>query len=173
MQKEKDHIEELNKTLAAVCGLYCEACSLFIGTNEDPARLLRIAKQFHVSEEAAKCYGCRSTKRGPYCENCKMFSCAAERGIDFCNECAEYPCSDLKQFQSEMPHRIELWDDLEHIKIFGCKHWLESIQNNYSCPQCGCINSTYDSKCRKCGKEPSCEYVARHKETIETYMKHR
>ena len=46
MQKEKNHIEELNKTLAAVCGLYCEACSLFIGTNEDPARLLRIAKQF-------------------------------------------------------------------------------------------------------------------------------
>jgi len=62
MQKEKNHIEKLNKTLTAVCGLYCEACSLFIGTNEDTDRL----------------------------------------------------------------RRIELWDDLEHIKAFRYEHWLKN-----------------------------------------------
>jgi hypothetical protein len=30
---------ETGKNLAAVCGLYCEACSLFIATKEDPERL--------------------------------------------------------------------------------------------------------------------------------------
>lgn len=162
---------ELDKNLAAVCGLYCEACTLFIATNEDPARLKGLAARFQLSEEAIRCYGCRSDKRGPYCEKCKMFSCAAERGIDFCVECKEYPCTDLKQFQSERPHRIELWDDLEQIKVMGYKHWLKNIRGNYTCPKCQSINSAYDLKCRTCGEEPSCSYAAKHKHAIEQVLK--
>jgi len=173
MQKQEKHSGESDKTLAAVCGLYCEACTLFIATKEDPERLKGLAKRFQLSEEAVKCYGCRSAKRGPYCEKCKMFSCAAERGIDFCVECAEYPCGDLKQFQSEMPHRIELWDNLEQIGAVGYEQWLKDIRWNYTCPQCRSINSAYDSNCRKCGEEPSCDYVAKHKLAIETYLKNR
>jgi len=91
MQKNDNHSGEADKRLAAVCGLYCEACTLFIATKEDPARLKEMAARFQISEEEIKCYGCRSDKRGPYCEICKMYGCAAERGIDFCVECAEYP----------------------------------------------------------------------------------
>jgi hypothetical protein len=47
MQKEEDHYQELDKKLAAVCGLYCEACSWFIATNEDHERLKRLAAQLH------------------------------------------------------------------------------------------------------------------------------
>ena len=171
MQKKENHSGEIDKKLAAVCGLYCEACTLFIATKEDPARLKGLAVRFQLSEEAIKCYGCRSAKRGPYCEKCKMFACAAERGIDFCIECAEYPCNDLKQFQSERPHRIELWDDLERIRAIGYKHWLKEISENYTCPQCRSINSAYDLKCRKCSEEPSCRYVAKHKQAIEQTLK--
>jgi len=173
MEKEENFPGESDKTLAAVCGLYCEACTLFIATKEDPSRLKGLAARFQLSEEAVKCYGCRSAKRGPYCEKCKMCSCAAEREIDFCVECANYPCDDLKQFQSEMPHRIELWDDLEQIRSVGYKEWLENVRGNYTCPQCRSINSAYDSKCRKCGEEPSCDYVAKHKQAIERYLKNR
>ena len=42
MQKEKN-FKKPDKTLAAVCGLYCEACSLYIATKEDPARLTALA----------------------------------------------------------------------------------------------------------------------------------
>ena len=171
MQKKENHSGELDKNLAAVCGLYCEACTLFIATMEDPIRLKELAARFQLSEEVMKCYGCRSSKRGPYCETCKMSACAAERGIDFCFKCVEYPCNDLKQFQSERPHRIELWDDLERIKNIGYKHWLKEIKENYTCPQCQSINSAYDLKCRKCGEEPSCDYVAKHKEAIEQVLK--
>ena len=173
MQKEENHFGEMDKKFAAVCGLYCEACSWFIATTEDAERLKRLAAQLHFSEEDSKCYGCRSDKRLPYCEKCKMFACAAKRGIDFCSECEEYPCDDLKQFQSAMPHRIELWVNLERVKSIGCKHWLKEIRENYACPRCRIINSAYDLKCRKCSEEPSCNYVAKHKQVIEQYLKNR
>jgi hypothetical protein len=173
MQKEEDYSEESDKKLAAVCGLYCEACSWFIATNEDRERLKRLANQLHFSEEESKCYGCRSDKRLPYCEKCMMSACAKERGIDFCSECDEYPCDELKRFQSAMPHRIELWVNLDRIKSVGHKQWLKEIRGSYTCPQCQTINSTYDLKCRKCGEEPSCNYVAKHRQVIEQYIKNR
>jgi hypothetical protein len=173
MQKEENCSMESDKKLAAVCGLYCKACSLFIATTEDPARLKMMAERFKLSEEAVKCYGCRSAKRGPYCEICKMSACAAERGLDFCIECSEYPCDDLKQFQSAMPHRIGLWDNLKRIRAIGYERWLKETEGNYTCPKCLTINSTYDLKCRKCGKEPSCDYVAKHGQAIEQFLKNR
>jgi hypothetical protein len=153
--------------------LYCEACSWFIATTEDPEKLKRMAAQMNLSEEECRCYGCRSDKRLSYCEKCKMSACAAQKGIDFCSECEEYPCDDLKQFQSAMPHRIELWDNLARIKAVGYKQWLKEIRGNYTCPQCKTINSTYDLKCRKCGEEPSCDYVAKYKQEIEPFMNNR
>jgi hypothetical protein len=171
MDKEENRSEEFNKNFAAVCGLYCRACSWFIATTEEPERLKRLAAELNYSEEESKCYGCRSEKRLLYCQKCKMFACAAERGINFCSECEEYPCADLKQFQSAMPHRIELFDNLEQIKSNGYKKWLKEIRQNYICPRCQTINSTYDQKCRKCGEKPSCNYVAKHKLSIEQYLK--
>lgn len=173
MQKEEDGVRESDKKMAAVCGLYCEACAWFISTTEDPERLKRLAAQRNWSEKESKCYGCRSGQRLPYCEQCKMFACAAERGIDFCSECKEYPCNDLKQFQSAMPHRIELWDNLDRIKSVGYKQWLKEIKGNYTCPQCQTLNSTYDLKCRNCGEEPSCNYVANHRQAIKQYLENR
>ncbi len=173
MQKDERHVEEKDKNLAAVCGLYCEACSWFIATREDPERLKRLAAQFNYSGEESKCRGCRSDKRLPYCGQCRMFTCAVEKGIDFCSQCDEYPCADLKQFQSAMPHRIELWANLERVKAVGYKQWLKEMKQRFTCPGCGVINSTYDLKCRRCGEEPSCDYVARHGTAIRQYMKSR
>lgn len=163
-----DHAND--KTMAAVCGLYCEACSWFISTAEDTERLIKLAARFNWSAEEGKCYGCRSGKRLPYCEKCKMFACAAKRDIDFCGECEEYPCDALKQFQEAMPHRIELWANLDRIKAVGYRQWLAEVRENFVCPRCQTINSTYDLKCRKCRQEPSCRYVARHRQEIENYL---
>lgn len=164
--------DKADKTLAAVCGLYCGACTLYIATQEDPERLKKIAERFQVTEDVVKCYGCRSRKRGPYCRMCKMTACASERGIDFCVECTDYPCEELKQFQSERPHRIELWSDLERIRAVGYIRWLKETRANYTCTKCQTINSAYDLKCRKCGKSPSCDFVAKHEEWIKPFLKH-
>jgi predicted RNA-binding Zn-ribbon protein involved in translation (DUF1610 family) len=173
MLMEEKQPGALDKKLAAVCGLFCPACSLFIATTEDPAKLKGLAKRFELPEETIKCYGCRSDKRGPYCQTCKMSACSAERGIDFCVQCPDYPCEELKQFQSAMPHRIELWDDLERIKAVGYEEWLKEKRAHYGCPQCGSLNSTYDLKCRKCGRESSCDYVAEHRKEIEDFLSKR
>jgi hypothetical protein len=72
-----------------------------------------------------------------------------------------------------MPHRIELWANLERINSVGYKQWLKEIRKNYTCRRCETLNSTYDLKCRKCGEEPSCSYVAKHRQEIEQYLKNR
>ncbi len=156
-----------DKGLAAVCGLFCPACHVFIGTTEDPERLKGIAGRLQRPVEEMKCYGCRAEKRCFYCsENCKMTKCAAEKGIDFCVQCNEYPCEELRVFQAELPHRIELWKSQERIKEAGFEKWYIEMIEHYSCPECGTLNSAYDMACRKCGATPGCTYVSLHKDAI-------
>jgi len=49
-----------DKRLAAVCGLFCPACTLFIGTKEDPERLKMVAMRIQLSVEELECHGCQS-----------------------------------------------------------------------------------------------------------------
>jgi len=156
-----------DKRLAAVCGLFCPACNLYIGTKEDPERLKGIAERFQLPVEKLECEGCRTDKRCFYCESkCKMAKCAAEKGVDFCGQCPEYPCEELSVFQAEMPHRIELWKNQERIKEVGYEKWYLEMIEHYSCPECHTLNSAYDLACRKCGTTPSCTYVSLHKDEI-------
>ena len=173
MQKGKDPAEKADKKYAAVCGLYCQACSWFIASHEDPEKLKRLAARMNYSETECSCSGCRSDNRLPYCRNCRMSACAAERGIDFCSECPEYPCQDLKTFQAALPHRLELWANLERIGSVGYSQWLKEMREHYSCPRCQTLNSAYDLKCRKCGESPSCKYVATHLQEIEGYLQNK
>lgn len=148
-----------DKQKAAVCGLFCEACSIYIGTMEDPQRLAMLAGIMNKPVDEMKCAGCRSELRTDYCRNCKMYACAADRGIDFCVECSDYPCQEIKTFQSILPHRLELWQSQDRIKEVGWEQWYREKLEHYACPQCGTVNSAYDGACRKCGATPSCEYV--------------
>ncbi len=160
-----------DKRLAAVCGLFCPACHVFIGTKEDPARLAMMARRFQRPLEEMQCNGCRSEKRCFYCrDKCTMSRCAAAKGIEFCGECAEYPCKELKAFQAELPHRIELWKAQARIKEDGYEKWYVEMIEHYSCPKCGTLNSAYDIACRKCGTTPSCAYVGLHKDEIMRHM---
>lgn len=155
------------KKLAAVCGLFCPACTVFIASTDEPERLRVLSERFGVEIQEMECHGCRSEKRGLYCNKvCKMTACASEKGVDFCSECSEYPCTDLKTFQSQMPHRIELWESLDRIKEAGFESWYVEMVEQYSCPECGTINSAYDLKCRKCGTVPSCNYVRIHEDEV-------
>ena len=92
-----------DKKLTAVCGLFCPACTLFIGTTEnEPQRLKAVADVYGTTSDVWECHGCRSEKRSYFCKNeCKMVDCAKERGIDFCVECEEYPCDELRAFKEK------------------------------------------------------------------------
>jgi hypothetical protein len=159
-----------DKKLAAVCGLFCPSCTFYIASTEDPKRLMTLSERFGIPQDKMECHGCRSDKRGFYCEaRCVMRKCAASKNIEFCGECADYPCKDLKDFQAQMAHRSEIYESQEKIKKDGFENWFGEMAARYSCPECGAINSAYDIACRKCGAEPGSEYVKMHKEEI---MKH-
>ncbi|OGW52720.1 MAG: hypothetical protein A2Z46_08535 [Nitrospirae bacterium RBG_19FT_COMBO_55_12] len=171
MTKKNLFYDKVDKKLAAVCGLFCPACHIFIGTQEDPDRLKMMAQRFQRPLEEMQCNGCRSEKRCFYCESkCIMAKCAAAKGVDFCGECAEYPCSDLKAFQAEMPHRIELWKAQDRIKEAGWGKWYAEMIEHFSCKNCGTLNSAYDIACRKCGSTPSCAYVRLHNDEIMRHL---
>ena len=156
--------------LAAVCGLFCPSCTIYIGTTEDPQRLESVAERFGATVEAVRCFGCRAEQRLPYCAQCKMAACAAEKGLDFCGACDEYPCEELETFQAARVHRIELWRAQERIQEVGYERWFEEMVARYACSQCGALNSAYDLVCRKCGADPSCAYVDAHREEILQYL---
>jgi hypothetical protein len=168
-RKVKKSLNKPDKQLSAVCGLFCPACTIYIATKEGPQRLKKLAELSNLSVEDMKCYGCRSEKRIPYCEKCKMAKCTAEKGIDFCGECKEYPCEELEKFQSALPHRIELWESQERIKEVGYEKWFEEMVDHYSCRRCNTINSAYDIICRSCGADPGCAYVGLHIKEIITH----
>ena len=159
-----------NKTHAAVCGLFCPACTVFIATQEDPARLKFLADMSDITSEEMKCNGCRSDKRIPYCDNCKLYPCAQEKGIDFCGECDEYPCENLKEFQSLAPHRLELWESHKQIVGKGYEKWMDDMKEYYSCAKCGTINSAYDFQCRSCKPRPSNEYTKKYRKKIMEFL---
>jgi hypothetical protein len=171
MKKEKKPSYEADKKLAAVCGLFCPACHVFIATQEDPAKLAMMAQRYQRPLEEMQCNGCRSAKRCFYCETiCTMAKCATGKGVDFCGDCADYPCKCLKEFQALAPHRIELWKSHARRKEVGLETWYAEKIEHYSCPRCRTINSAYDLKCRKCGNDPSCKYVRLHKEEILRHL---
>jgi len=155
------------KAQSAICGLFCPACVCFIETEEYPDKLKEKAQERGVAVEDLRCCGCRSDTLNIFCkEHCYMKPCAEGRGIDFCGECPEYPCTQLKDFQSKRPHRLELWDSQARIKEVGYEKWYMEMIEHYSCPDCSTINSAYHLACRNCNSDPSCEYVRKHRSQI-------
>ena len=151
---------------AAYCGLFCESCTLYIATTEEPDRLEKLSARYGKDTEEVRCEGCRSETLSFYCATCKIKACARKKDIDFCSECADYPCAMLSDFQKLAPHRIELFESLDYYKEHGYKSWCEKMRNSYACEECGAINTVYDAACRKCGHVPPNPYVERNADAI-------
>lgn len=156
--------------LVAVCGLYCGACSVYLATQEDPARLERLAAKLGQSVEETRCLGCRAELRSKHCRSCTLAACAAERGHVVCGECADYPCESFSAFQAACPHRAEIPADMERILDEGMETWVARMPERYTCPACRTINAAYDLSCRGCGHQPGSPFAAAHHASIQTFL---
>ncbi len=165
-------MNEKHLKTAAICGLFCEACGLYIASHEDEKKLAKIAERYKMSPEEVRCEGCRSQKLGPYCRTCKMKACAVQKNINFCSECDQYPCQDVKDFQAQpqVAHRLEVFESLKRIKETGYDKWYDEMINYYSCNKCSTINSAYDINCRNCGTTPGNTYIEKHLQEIKKIM---
>ncbi|HUI92023.1 MAG TPA: DUF3795 domain-containing protein [Chitinivibrionales bacterium] len=170
MKPSQQKSPKADKSLAGACGLFCPSCLIYIGARETPEHRARIAAGLGVPAETLVCDGCRSANRYVYCNSCKMIACVAKKGIDFCGQCAEYPCEELKRFQAEAPHRLELWEWQDRIRDAGWETWFEETRELFSCPECGAMNSAYNISCRKCGKAPGSGYAKRHGKVVEEFV---
>ena len=160
------------KKLAAVCGLYCGSCGIYLATQEnDSEKLLQYAIVLNQSFGETLCDGCRSGRKSAHCSRiCSFIKCTLEKGIEYCATCQEFPCKELTDFQSKMPHRVEILQSQNRLKEIGTEQWLIEMKENYSCPQCNTVNSAYDMACRKCGYSPGNKFVDRHKNLIYNHL---
>lgn len=161
-----------DKNLVSVCGLFCMGCGVYYSTKENnQENLQKLATRMNIPVEEMPCTGCRTETRTAFCKNCNMVKCASEKNIDFCVQCVDYPCNDIKVFQSKMPHRAELWKSLDRIKEVGWEHWFNEMVEYYSCEECGTINGWYDFNCRKCNHSPGNIFVKNNLEVLSAIFK--
>lgn len=161
-----------DKQTAAVCGLLCKSCGIYIATMDNNTVLLnRMAEHFKVPEEQVKCNGCRSNILSAHCKKCYFRECSKNKEVEFCSECNDYPCSELKDFQVKMPHRIELFQSLDRIKEVGWEKWYDETVARHTCTKCNKLNGWYDYTCSSCGNTPSSSFVADNIEQLRSYKK--
>ncbi len=162
---------EYDKRHASVCGLFCPACPVFMAHNRSPELKPRLAEMMGISPEEVKCEGCRSTNRFALCKQwCTFDKCALERGVDFCGQCDEFPCAQYKAFQLEKPHRIEMYEDQQRLGQVDVDVWLEEKTGQFSCPECGNLNSFYMLQCPECGNTPACAFVEKHMDKLKAHL---
>ena len=150
------------KETVAYCGLFCEACGVYIATKaDDQVDLERIAKRMRTTKEEIRCEGCRSGVLSPHCRECSFRDCATRKGIANCEDCDSFPCAPLVEFQKQAPHRAELFESAAYRKKNGIDAWFAKMQADYACPKCGNVNSPYYGACKKCGENPGNEFIRR------------
>ncbi len=162
---------KVDKKLSGVCGIFCPACIVYLDTQENPERLKWLADRMGCTVKEMECNGCRSDKLSNHCQKCNFTSCAKKKKVEFCIECSEYPCDDLKVFQNDKPHRVDLWKENKMLKECGHEKWYNEMIQKYSCPECQTVNAAYNINCRKCGADPSSQFVKNHKNIIEVHLK--
>jgi hypothetical protein len=162
----------LYHNLISACGLYCGSCGIFLATKENDAeKLLQYALVLNQTFDETMCDGCRAGRKSAHCKKmCLFIDCTINKGIELCGSCSEYPCHELTQFQSQMPHRVEIFESQSRLSEIGIDNWLLEMKEKFSCPRCNIVNSAYDIVCRNCGITPSCQFVALHKDIIEKHL---
>ena len=130
--------------LAGPCGLYCEICTMYRAYKDKDLSFVKEApvnwlKALGIPSEPEfkdiACEGCFSSLIFSFCEQCEIRECVIAKNKQWCYECEEFPCEKLLKFQSDWKSPIV--DNLREMKKIGVEKWLERLDKEYRCPQCG------------------------------------
>ncbi len=144
-----------SRLLRGVCGLYCGACYHYRASFPEGKHLLEDASHQQSDLNGFTCKGCRSDLLyiHPGCKECKIRTCAEDRGIMHCGVCPEFPCDQIAAFQSDGHiHHRDVIMHLEELKAKGPDRWLSEQQQRWRC-KCGVSFSWYEKICHSCGAE--------------------
>jgi len=151
-------MEKDGQKLVGICGIYCGTCPSYLAPREnDVAELERRSKELGYTIEELRCDGCHSDKVMPSCVECRpgFRKCASEHGVTRCFECADFPCQRLEDFKhvhivDGISHHEHLIEELQYIKDNGTDAWLEKMDGEGRCPQCGKLLYWFVRDCPDC-----------------------
>ena len=149
----------MDKHLAAVCGLYCGACTLYRARRDENTKRLKevlqqASERWQVPESEIECDGCLAGGRlTPYCKECGMRLCAENRpGVTRCSDCPDFPCKMNIDFNNDgLRHHAEVLANLRHLREIGPEQWLVEQEERWRCPECGIQIDWYARACYACG----------------------
>ena len=145
----------MDEPLAAVCGLYCGACGVYRARRDNNAKRLEyVLKAWNMPQDEAQCDGCLGGGAlTPYCRDCKMRQCAAQKpGVIRCGDCPDFPCSLITDFNNDgMRHHAEAIKNLKHLSAIGAEKWIVEQEERWRCPECGARMHWYERSCYSCG----------------------
>lgn len=140
------------KELAAVCGLYCGVCGIYIADrNNDLKFKEKLAPVYGVGSDDIKCKGCLSDEPGLFCKTCSMKSCALEKGFEGCHECGDFPCDFINNFPIPVGKKV-IMRAVPARRELGTAKWIEEEEKRYHC-KCGASLFRGAKRCREC-REP-------------------
>ncbi len=147
------------KNLAAPCGLYCGACSMYIaGKRGDSKRLEQMLSglaQYYGKELELKdivCEGCLSEIVAVHCRDCAIRDCAIEKGCIHCAQCSVFPCEKINAFNNDgMSHHGEVLSNIKRQHDIGIDAWIKEQEKRWRCPNCNCAMDWYSDQCPDCG----------------------
>jgi len=113
--------------MTAPCGLPCFACYVYLAKQNRELQML-ISKVIGIPPEQVVCRGCRQEKGE--CAHlpmpCRVYPCAAKRGIEFCGDCSDFPCDFLHPYADNARrwHNTKVFN-LCLIKKMGLESWAK------------------------------------------------
>ena len=117
------------RQMTAPCGLPCFECYLYLAKNDQEIRAMA-ARHLGISLEDAVCPGCRNAdgKITHHLMPCRVYPCAAEKGVDFCGDCPDFPCDFLHPYMDRCAvvwHNTKVFN-LCLIKKMGLTAWART-----------------------------------------------
>jgi len=154
------------KNLAAPCGLYCGACSIYVaGKRGDSKRLEQMASglaQYYgraLEMKDLACEGCLSEIVALHCRDCAIRYCAIEKGYSHCAQCSVFPCKQINDFNNDgMLHHGEILNNIKRQRDIGIDVWIEEQEERWRCPKCTCTVDWYSDQCPDCGTAIECKW---------------
>lgn len=118
--------------LTAPCGLPCFACYMYLA-NEDEAKRQLVSRELGLPLEQSACPGCRRVHGRPahLPVTCRVYPCAAHRGVHVCSECPDFPCDFLHPYfeNAKLWHNTKVFN-LCLIKKMGLSAWARNKAGN-------------------------------------------
>ncbi len=149
---------EKKRILAAPCGLYCGACSIYVAGKRGDAEFLETAATgladylgHPVEPKELACEGCLSDVLAVHCRECQLRDCALSKKITHCAQCVDFPCPQITEFNNdEFAHHSEVIESIRRQQQIGLDAWIEEQQVRWRCAVCGHVSGWYAVQCYNC-----------------------